>query len=63
VVKIALKRKTGARSLRAIMESVMLDIMYRVPSMAALKSIAITAEVVEKKSEPRFEFVRSRKRA
>ncbi len=63
VVEIALKRKTGARSLRAIMESVMLDIMYRVPSMPALKSITITKDVVLHKNEPVFEFVRSRKRA
>jgi ATP-dependent Clp protease ATP-binding subunit ClpX len=63
VVDIALKRKTGARSLRAIMESVMLDIMYRVPSMPALKSITITRDVVIHKNEPVFEFVKTRKRA
>ncbi len=63
VVDIALKRKTGARSLRAIMESVMLDIMYRVPSMPALKSITITKDVVIHKNEPVFEFVKTRKRA
>ncbi len=63
VVEIALKRKTGARSLRAIMETVMLDIMYRVPSMPALKSITITKDVVLHKNEPVFEFVKSRKRA
>lgn len=59
----AMKRKTGARSLRSLMESVMLDIMYRAPSMHALKSIVITKDVVEKKSEPVYEFVRTKKRA
>jgi len=63
IVSLALERKTGARSLRSIMEGVMLDIMYRVPSMPALKSITITKEVVDKNSEPLYEFAPSRKRA
>jgi len=63
IADTALLRKTGARSLRSIMESVMLDIMYRVPSMPALKSITITQDVVGKKSEPVYQFAKSRKRA
>ena len=63
VVENALKRKTGARSLRSIMENVMLDIMYRVPSMPALKSITITRDVVINKSEPVYQFAKSKKRA
>ncbi len=63
IVIAAMKRKTGARSLRALMENVMLDIMYRVPSMNELKSINISREVVKKKSEPLYEFARSKKRA
>ncbi len=59
----AMNRKTGARSLRSLMENVMLDIMYQVPSMRALKSIVITKDVVEKKSEPVYEFARTKKRA
>lgn len=63
IVSIAMKRKTGARSLRAIMENVMLDIMYKAPSMAGLKSIVITRDVVVKKSEPKYEFARNKRSA
>ncbi|MEJ2545416.1 MAG: ATP-dependent Clp protease ATP-binding subunit ClpX, partial [Calditrichaceae bacterium] len=63
VVKIAVKRKTGARSLRAIMENVMLDIMYNVPSIPNLKSITITPEVVVENDEPKFEFSSSKQSA
>ncbi|HHJ52332.1 MAG TPA: ATP-dependent Clp protease ATP-binding subunit ClpX [Caldithrix abyssi] len=61
VVRIAIARKTGARSLRAIMEDVMLDIMFKVPSLPGLKSIVITPDVVLKKSEPIYEFEKSRR--
>ena len=45
----ALERKTGARGLRAIMENVMLDLMYRVPSDASITSCRITKEYVEER--------------
>ncbi|MBN1407848.1 MAG: ATP-dependent Clp protease ATP-binding subunit ClpX [Calditrichaceae bacterium] len=63
VVKIAVTRKTGARSLRAIMENVMLDIMYNVPSIPNLKSITITPRVVVDNEEPKFEFSSSKQSA
>jgi ATP-dependent Clp protease ATP-binding subunit ClpX len=56
VVKLAMKNKTGARSLRAIMEATMLDIMYKVPSMPNVKSITITKDVVNNNVEPKYEF-------
>ncbi|MBD3224029.1 MAG: ATP-dependent Clp protease ATP-binding subunit ClpX [Caldithrix sp.] len=56
IVKIAKKRKTGARSLRAIMENVMLDIMFKVPDLPKLKSIKVTREVVTNKQDPEFTF-------
>lgn len=43
----ALERKTGARGLRAIMEDVMLDLMYRIPSDDAISRCVITREIVE----------------
>ncbi|HEY9679671.1 MAG TPA: ATP-dependent protease ATP-binding subunit ClpX [Drouetiella sp.] len=46
----ALKRKTGARALRSIVEEIMLDIMYEVPSRSDIKVCHITKELVEKKS-------------
>ena len=43
----ALERKTGARGLRAIMESTMMDYMYRIPSDDSIKSLTITKDMVE----------------
>lgn len=43
----ALERKTGARGLRAIMENVMLDLMYRIPSEESISRCVITKEMVE----------------
>ena len=56
IVKLAMKTKTGARSLRSIMEDVMLDIMYQIPTTPNLKSVTITPEVITKKADPIFEF-------
>lgn len=47
IAQISLKRKTGARGLRAIMENVMMDIMYQAPSDETLKSCMITRDVVK----------------
>lgn len=63
VAAMAIKRKTGARSLRSIMEGIMLDIMFRVPSMSDLKQITITKNVVERSSEPNYSFSKTKKRA
>lgn len=63
VVKTAITRKTGARSLRSIMENIMLDIMYNVPSIPNLKSIKITPGVVTNNEEPKFEFSSSKQSA
>ncbi|MBX9947715.1 MAG: ATP-dependent protease ATP-binding subunit ClpX [Candidatus Obscuribacterales bacterium] len=50
VAEEAIKRKTGARALRAIVEEIMLDIMYEVPSRNDIKTVHITKELVEKRS-------------
>jgi ATP-dependent Clp protease ATP-binding subunit ClpX len=44
----ALERKTGARGLRAIMEAVMLDLMYRVPSDPSISKCVVDKEMVER---------------
>jgi ATP-dependent Clp protease ATP-binding subunit ClpX len=44
------RRKTGARALRSIVEELMLDIMYEVPSRKDVTRCIITREMVEKKS-------------
>lgn len=47
IAEISLKRKTGARGLRAIMENIMMDIMYQAPSDETLQTCRITEDVVK----------------
>ncbi len=64
IVRRAMKRKTGARALRALMEEVMLDPMFRVPSMKNVRRVVITRQVILGKAEPIIETAAStRKRA
>ena len=55
IADISLKRKTGARGLRAIMENTMMDIMYRASSDETLKTCRITGDVVTGKAKPECE--------
>jgi ATP-dependent Clp protease ATP-binding subunit ClpX len=48
----AFKRNMGARGLRAVMEDIMLDIMFDIPSLLDISKVIITRDVVEKKQEP-----------
>lgn len=48
----AVKRGTGARALRSIFESIMLDIMYDIPSRKDIASVSINKQVVEGKKKP-----------
>jgi ATP-dependent Clp protease ATP-binding subunit ClpX len=50
--ELALKRGTGARGLRAVLEEVMVDIMYDVPSRTDIKECVITKETIQRKAEP-----------
>lgn len=52
LVKMAAKRKTGARGLRAILEHLMLDVMYEVPQRTDIRSCRITRDVVEGRARP-----------
>jgi len=52
ISRLANERGTGARGLRAVLESSMLDIMYHLPSNQGVKECIITKEVVRKKAEP-----------
>jgi ATP-dependent Clp protease ATP-binding subunit ClpX len=54
IAKDALKRKSGARGLRAILESVMLDIMYDIPSMHGVRECVISEEVINRSAAPLF---------
>jgi ATP-dependent Clp protease ATP-binding subunit ClpX len=52
IADTAIKQKTGARGLRAIVERLMTDIMFEIPSMEGGKRVVITQEVVEKSDPP-----------
>lgn len=52
VAKKGMERKTGARGLRSIMENILLDIMYDLPSAENVSKVVIDADVVEGKSSP-----------
>jgi ATP-dependent Clp protease ATP-binding subunit ClpX len=52
VAQQALKRKTGARGLRSILENAMLDIMYDLPAMENVRECLISAEVILKQEDP-----------
>ena len=56
IANLALKRKTGARALRSILDEIMLDIMYEIPSNNNIKSCIITKDVVVKNSKPDLKF-------
>jgi ATP-dependent Clp protease ATP-binding subunit ClpX len=56
----AIQLKTGARSLRGILENVMRDIMYRAPQEHNLKKVIITKGVVQRIEDPIFEYVEAR---
>jgi len=49
VAREALNRKVGARGLRMILEELMLDLMYHLPSNKKIKELDITAEMVQKR--------------
>ena len=52
VAKRAMERKTGARGLRSILENVLLDIMYRLPSETGVSKIVIDESVIQGESDP-----------
>jgi len=52
VAQKAIERKTGARGLRAILEEIMLDIMYDIPSRDDIEKCIITKDTVAKQQQP-----------
>ena len=56
IVNRAIRRKTGARGLRAILEDVMMDAMYEVPSDKKIRKCIISKDVVLKKQKPIYEY-------
>lgn len=58
----AMRRNTGARGLRAIVEDIMLDVMYDVPSRADITKCVVTKDVVSKKESPLLVTVEPKRR-
>lgn len=54
IAKKAIERKTGARGLRSIIEGIMLDVMFDLPSRDDIKKCIITAETVSKNTTPKL---------
>ena len=54
VAELAMQRKTGARGLRSILEKVMMDVMYTIPSDETIEKCVITKEAVEGTGKPRL---------
>jgi len=52
IAKKAMKRKSGARGLRSILEEIMLDVMYEIPSQKRIKDCLITEDTVSKNEKP-----------
>ncbi len=56
IAREALRRKTGARGLRAIMEEIMTDIMFEIPSLRNVKKVIIDENVVKNKTKPKLVY-------
>ncbi len=52
IAKEALKRKTGARGLRSILEGIMRDVMYEIPSTEGVRACRVTKETITSKAKP-----------
>ena len=58
IVEQAIKRNTGARGLRSILESSMMEIMYEIPSMKDVDSCIISGEVIKKNKKPVIKYIK-----
>ena len=60
ISKRAVERKTGARGLRSIMESILLDTMFELPSLESVEEIVINREVSEGRAKPLYIYAERR---
>lgn len=56
IAQMALKRKTGARGLRAVMEGAMMEIMYEIPSKPNVKEVIIDDKVINEAGQPKLVY-------
>jgi ATP-dependent Clp protease ATP-binding subunit ClpX len=61
IAEKALARETGARGLRAIIEEIMLDVMYEIPSSTNVEKCTVTRDTVENRAEPQLVLNENRK--
>ena len=62
-IERAIKKGTGARGLRAILEQRMLDIMYTIPTLEEVKECIINRDVIQKKADPILVFEKKQESA
>ena len=60
VAREAIKRQSGARGLRAILEDAMMELMYEIPSRRDIKEVVITEDVVSRHEEPILVYQKNR---
>ncbi|NWO15893.1 MAG: ATP-dependent Clp protease ATP-binding subunit ClpX [Corynebacterium sp.] len=63
IADLALERKTGARGLRAILEELLVPVMYDLPDRDDIDTVRITAETVRGEAEPEYEYTDSEEKA
>ena len=56
IARAAIERKTGARGLRSIMENMLLDTMFDLPTLEGVEEVVISAEVVDGNAQPLIIF-------
>ncbi|HYJ34791.1 MAG TPA: ATP-dependent Clp protease ATP-binding subunit ClpX, partial [Rhizomicrobium sp.] len=56
ISKKAIQRKTGARGLRSILEGILLETMFELPTLSGVQEVVITADVVEGKARPLYTY-------
>ena len=61
VVSVTTKKGTGARGLRAVLEDIMIDLMYEIPSNPDMKEVILTEEMVLSRKRPRLQFEKKKR--
>ena len=62
IAKKAMERKTGARGLRSIIERVLMETMYKIPSESDLQKVVVDASVVEGETEPLLVYEKAKEK-
>lgn len=63
IAEMAIKREAGARGLRSIVEHIMMDLMYEIPSRTDIEQIVITPAAIEKKDQAVYIFKKDPKKS